>query len=61
VGDGAWVGAGVLVGPGVEIGDETVVSAGSVILKTLEGGMVYSGNPAIPKGRRWKEAEQKLG
>jgi acetyltransferase-like isoleucine patch superfamily enzyme len=38
-----------------------VVSAGSVVLKTLEGGMVYSGNPAFPKGKRWKEAEQKLG
>jgi len=61
VGDGAWVGAGVLVGPGVEIGDEAVVSAGSVVFKTLEGGMVYSGNPAVPKSRRWKEAEQKLG
>lgn len=61
VGDGAWVGAGVFVGPCVEIGDEAVVCAGSVVLKTLEGGMVYSGNPAIPKGRRWKEAEQKLG
>ena len=57
VGDGAWVGAGVFVGPRVDIGDEAVVSAGSVVLKTLEGGMICSGNPAIPKGRRWKEAE----
>ena len=61
VGDGAWVGAGVFVAPGVDIGDEAVVSAGSVVLKTLKGGMICSGNPAVPKGRRWKEAEQKLG
>ena len=57
VGDGAWVGAGVLVAPSVEIGEEAVVGAGSVVLKTLEGGMIYSGNPAIPKGKRWKEME----
>ncbi len=61
VGDGAWVGAGVFVAPGVEIGDEAVVTAGSVVCKKLEGGMVYSGNPALPKGGRWKDSGEKVG
>jgi putative colanic acid biosynthesis acetyltransferase WcaF len=55
VGDGAWVGASVFVGPGVEIGDEAVVTAGAVVLKSLPGGMVCSGNPAEPRSRRWRE------
>ncbi len=54
IGDGAWVGASVFVGPGVEIGDEAVVTAGSVALKNLPTGMVCIGNPAEPRSRRWK-------
>lgn len=54
VGDGAWVGATTFVGPGVEIGDEVVVTAGSVVLKSLPAGMVCSGNPALPRSQRWK-------
>jgi putative colanic acid biosynthesis acetyltransferase WcaF len=54
VGDGSWVGACVFVAPSVEIGDESVVTAGSVVLQKLEGGMIYSGNPAISVGKRWK-------
>lgn len=61
VGDGAWVGAGVFVAPGVEIGDETVVAAGSVVHKTLEKGTICSGNPAVPKAKRWKDTEEKVG
>jgi putative colanic acid biosynthesis acetyltransferase WcaF len=53
--DGTWVGASVFVGPGVEIGDEAVVAAGSVVLKSLPAGMVCSGNPAEPRSRRWRE------
>lgn len=55
IGDGAWVGASVFVGPGVDIGEEAVVSAGSVALKNLPSGMVCSGNPAEPRSKRWRE------
>ena len=55
VGDGTWIGAAVFVAPGVNIGDEAVVSAGSVVCKDLPAGMICFGNPAIPKGPRWKE------
>jgi putative colanic acid biosynthesis acetyltransferase WcaF len=52
--DGAWVGAQVFVGPGVTVGAEAVISAGSVLLKDAEAGLVYSGNPAKPTGPRWR-------
>jgi putative colanic acid biosynthesis acetyltransferase WcaF len=55
IGDGAWIGAAVFVAPGVDIGDEAVVSAGSVVCKHLPAAMICSGNPALPKGARWKE------
>ena len=54
VSDGAWVGASAFVGPGVEIGSEAVVTAGSVVLKSLPAGMVCGGNPAVERGPRWK-------
>jgi len=55
--DGAWVGGAVFVGPGVEIGDETVVTAGSVVLKSLPAGMVCGGNPALPHSPRWRDSK----
>ena len=58
VGDGAWVGASVFVGPGVEIGDEAVVTAGSVVLKSLPAGMVCGGNPAVAKSPRWRDSRK---
>jgi putative colanic acid biosynthesis acetyltransferase WcaF len=54
IGDGAWVGASVFVGPGVEIGDEAVVAAGSVALKSLPAGMICGGNPAEARSKRWR-------
>lgn len=55
IGDGVWVGASVFVGPGVEIAQEAVVTAGSVVLKSLPNGTVCSGNPAEPRSMRWKD------
>ncbi len=55
IGAGVWVGASVFVGPGVEIAQEAVVTAGSVVLKSLPNGMVCSGNPAEPRSPRWKD------
>ena len=55
IGDGAWVGAAVFVGPGVEIGDEAVVTAGAVVLKSLPAGRICSGNPAVAGAARWKD------
>jgi maltose O-acetyltransferase len=46
IGDGVWLGAGVLVCPGVSIGENTVVGAGSVVTRDLPAGVVAYGNPA---------------
>jgi putative colanic acid biosynthesis acetyltransferase WcaF len=53
--DGAWVGAQVFVSPGITIGTEAVVTAGSVVTKSLPGKMVCSGNPCVPLKPRWVE------
>ena len=46
IGDNVWLGGGVIVCPGVSIGDDTVVSAGSVVTRDLPSGVVAFGNPA---------------
>ncbi len=53
VGAGAWVGAQVFVAPGVTIGDEAVVTAGSVVTKDLPPARICSGNPCIPGKARF--------
>ena len=45
--DGAWICANVFIGPGVTIGENTVVTAGSVVTKDLPANMICSGNPAV--------------
>ncbi len=46
IGDGAWLGGGVIVVPGVSIGENTVVGAGAVVTKDLPAGVLAVGNPA---------------
>ena len=48
IGDGAWLGGGVIVCPGVTIGENTVVGAGGVVVKDLPPGVLAVGNPARP-------------
>jgi putative colanic acid biosynthesis acetyltransferase WcaF len=43
---GAWVGAFAKIGPGVTVGEEAIVTLGSVLLKDAEPRGVYAGNPA---------------
>jgi len=46
IGHRVHLGGGVIVCPGVTIGDNTVVSPGSVVLEDLPANVVASGNPA---------------
>jgi acetyltransferase-like isoleucine patch superfamily enzyme len=46
VGDGAWLGFGVVVLAGVTIGPGAVVGAGSVVTHDVPEGAVVAGNPA---------------
>jgi maltose O-acetyltransferase len=45
IGSRVWIGGGSIVLPGVSIGDDTVVGAGSVVTKSLPGGVIAVGNP----------------
>ena len=44
--EGAWIATGAIVIGPCEIGENAVVSAGSVVTGTVEAGAIYSGNPA---------------
>ena len=46
VGDNVWPGGGVIVCPGVTIGADTVVGAGSMVVRDLPAGVVAVGSPA---------------
>ena len=45
IGDGVWLGAGVIVLPGVTIGENTTIGAGSVVTKDIPANVVAYGNP----------------
>jgi putative colanic acid biosynthesis acetyltransferase WcaF len=50
--DGAWVGAFSLIGPGVVVGQEAVITLGTVLLQDARPRGIYSGNPAACTGER---------
>ena len=45
VGNNVWLGGGAIICPGVTIGADTVVGAGSVVVRDLPPGVVAVGNP----------------
>lgn len=45
IGDGCWIGGGVIILPGVTIGNGTVIGAGSVVTKDIPDNCVAVGNP----------------
>lgn len=52
VGDGAWLGFGVVVLDGVRIGEGAVIGAGSVVTRSVPAMAVAAGNPARLVDRR---------
>lgn len=48
IGNNVWIGAGVRILAGVDIGDRTVIGAGSVVTRSLPSGSVCVGVPAKP-------------
>jgi len=52
--DGVWLGACTFCGPGVKIGEDCVVTAGSVVVSSSEPNLILQGNPAVMSGYRWK-------
>ena len=45
IGDGCWIGGGVIILPGVSIGNGCVIGAGSVVTKDILENSVAVGNP----------------
>jgi maltose O-acetyltransferase len=45
IGDDVWIGGGVMICPGVNIGDRSVIGAGSVVTKDIPAGVLGVGNP----------------
>ncbi|MDF2594721.1 MAG: galactoside O-acetyltransferase [Clostridia bacterium] len=45
IGDGCWIGGGVIILPGVKIGNGCVIGAGSVVRKDIPDNSVAVGNP----------------
>lgn len=45
IGDRCWLGANVSVLPGVNIGEGTIIGAGSVVTRDIPSGVVAAGNP----------------
>lgn len=48
IGKRAFIGPGAIILPGVQIGDGAVVTAGSVVTKSVPAMTMVQGNPAIP-------------
>lgn len=46
IGDNVWVGTNCIIFPGVTIGDNSIVSAGSVVMSNVPPNTVVAGNPA---------------
>ncbi len=45
IGNGVWLGGGSIICPGVSIGENTVIGAGSVVVRSLPANVVAVGNP----------------
>ena len=57
IGRDVWVGYGAIVLSGCEIGDGSVVAAGSVVVHDVEPFAIVAGNPARKVGVRFDEAD----
>lgn len=61
IGDGAWLGYGVIVLDGVTIGDGAVVGAGAVVLEDIAPGAIAAGVPARTLRNRSGETPRQHG
>lgn len=48
IGNNVWIGAGSIILDGAEIGDDSIVTAGSVVGRKFPAGSQLQGNPARP-------------
>ena len=60
IGEQAWLATDVFVAPGVEIGAGTVVGARSSVFKSLPGGVIARGTPAVVVRERGRVEDPSL-
>jgi len=58
---GSWIATRAFIGPGVTIGEGCVVAACSVVVKSVEDGVVVAGNPARVIAQRTIETNNSSG
>ncbi|MCE5308237.1 MAG: hypothetical protein LLG20_11410 [Acidobacteriales bacterium] len=46
IGNNVWIGTGAIIYPGVTIGDNSIVSMGSVVMSDVPANTLVAGNPA---------------
>lgn len=46
IGNGVFIGVNSIILPGVKIGDNCIIAAGSVVVKSVPAGSIVGGNPA---------------
>ena len=59
IGDGVWIGHGVIILPEVTIGNGAIIGAGSVVTKDIPAYAIAVGNPAKVIRYRFSESVQK--
>jgi maltose O-acetyltransferase len=47
IGDDVWLGMNVTILKGVEIGNQSVIGAGSVVTRSIPAGVIAAGQPAV--------------
>ena len=57
--DNVWIGAGVMICPGVSIGKNSVIGAGSVVVKDIPEDSIAVGNPCKVIGKASEKEFQK--
>lgn len=58
IGQDAWIGANVLIMAGIQIGNGSIIAAGSVVTKDIPAYCIYGGNPAKFIKLRFAEEDQ---
>jgi len=56
--DDVWIGLGVIILSGIEIGEGSIIAAGSVVTKDVESYSIYAGNPAKKIRNRFDSEEE---
>lgn len=55
IGNDVWIGHGAIILQGVQVGDGSIIAAGSVVTKNIEPYTIVAGNPARPIKKRFSE------